>query len=152
MTIDTALMDNPNEPEPYMPYNITDYDDAENSASVVLLTIGILGIVVLNFGFRFYQAFCSRVRGRQERPQSTRENLTTRIVDVSFPNQVEMRGMCPICLDPMEPSEIDTPEDAEQGECNRVAIKLSCGHVFHMECLQEWLKKNLTCPICRVTI
>ena len=31
------------------------------------------------------------------------------------------------------------------GEC----IKTTCGHMFHDECLSQWLKKSFSCPICR---
>ncbi len=27
--------------------------------------------------------------------------------------------------------------------------KLNCGHEFHQNCIQQWLNKNNTCPICR---
>jgi hypothetical protein len=27
--------------------------------------------------------------------------------------------------------------------------KLACGHVFHLSCLQSWLERQQTCPICR---
>jgi hypothetical protein len=27
--------------------------------------------------------------------------------------------------------------------------KTVCGHIFHQECLDEWCKSNLNCPICR---
>ena len=30
--------------------------------------------------------------------------------------------------------------------------KLSCGHVFHLSCLQSWLERQQTCPICRTRI
>ena len=26
---------------------------------------------------------------------------------------------------------------------------LSCGHVYHKKCLQEWFKKKQVCPYCR---
>lgn len=26
--------------------------------------------------------------------------------------------------------------------------KGSCGHVFHVECLEPWLKKSKKCPLC----
>ena len=32
------------------------------------------------------------------------------------------------------------------------AKKLSCGHMFHSRCLQNWLKRQLSCPTCRATI
>ena len=25
-----------------------------------------------------------------------------------------------------------------------------CGHMYHMECIEPWLKTNLKCPICSV--
>ncbi|XP_068648504.1 RING-H2 finger protein ATL7-like [Aristolochia californica] len=28
----------------------------------------------------------------------------------------------------------------------------SCGHTFHMECIDHWLAKNTTCPLCRVSL
>ena len=27
--------------------------------------------------------------------------------------------------------------------------KLVCNHQFHIECIEEWLSKNISCPICR---
>eukprot|EP00178_Gracilaria_changii_P021787 TRINITY_DN645_c0_g1_i1.p1 TRINITY_DN645_c0_g1~~TRINITY_DN645_c0_g1_i1.p1 ORF type:complete len:807 (-),score=125.25 TRINITY_DN645_c0_g1_i1:130-2550(-) len=32
------------------------------------------------------------------------------------------------------------------------AIKLACGHMFHRRCLENWLKRQLSCPTCRATI
>lgn len=29
---------------------------------------------------------------------------------------------------------------------------LRCGHTFHRKCLNIWLKKKETCPICRTNI
>ena len=31
-------------------------------------------------------------------------------------------------------------------------VTLSCPHVFHWKCLQPWLKKNATCPTCRIPL
>ena len=30
-----------------------------------------------------------------------------------------------------------------------VVRKLKCGHIFHAECIDEWLKKSFTCGYCR---
>lgn len=29
------------------------------------------------------------------------------------------------------------------------ASAIVCGHVFHSKCLEEWLRRNATCPNCR---
>ena len=28
-------------------------------------------------------------------------------------------------------------------------VKLSCKHIFHKECIEEWQKRSNTCPLCR---
>ncbi|KFK39369.1 hypothetical protein AALP_AA3G235900 [Arabis alpina] len=43
---------------------------------------------------------------------------------------------CSICL-----------QDWEEGEVGRKLER--CGHTFHMNCIDVWLLKQLTCPICR---
>ena len=45
---------------------------------------------------------------------------------------------CVICLD-----------DFETGQSIR---RLPCGHNFHSECVDTWLRKNATCPNCRAPI
>ncbi|KAL3331486.1 hypothetical protein AABB24_035022 [Solanum stoloniferum] len=47
-------------------------------------------------------------------------------------------GICPICLSDYMPKETlrTIPE---------------CNHYFHAECIDEWLKLNATCPLCRNT-
>lgn len=43
---------------------------------------------------------------------------------------------CPICLE-------DFAGDGKDKEM------LQCGHCFHARCIQEWERRNSTCPICR---
>ena len=38
-------------------------------------------------------------------------------------------------------------EEKPHAEC----VKLDCNHIFHTECLAEWLIHNNSCPNCRVT-
>ncbi|KAK9059333.1 hypothetical protein SSX86_021953 [Deinandra increscens subsp. villosa] len=45
-------------------------------------------------------------------------------------------GTCPICLSDYEPKEV-------------VRTIPECKHYFHADCIDEWLKLNATCPVCR---
>lgn len=51
------------------------------------------------------------------------------------PNLLAHHESCSICLVHFSPQEEVHP--------------LSCGHVFHENCIQEWFKDRDTCPMCR---
>ena len=57
------------------------------------------------------------------------------ITEKQDPEQEEHLAVCPICYDTIKLRELET---------------LSCGHKFHKECIEPWLKQyNYRCPICR---
>jgi hypothetical protein len=33
-----------------------------------------------------------------------------------------------------------------------VAVMLACAHLFHKQCIYEWLKTNNLCPICKYKV
>ena len=49
---------------------------------------------------------------------------------------------CGICLEEF---------DANHGLLNRI-MRAPCDHVFHEQCLEEWLQIKLQCPVCRVEL
>lgn len=48
-------------------------------------------------------------------------------------------AQCTICL-------------AEYEEKEVLRIMPKCGHIFHLSCIDIWLRKQLTCPICRLSV
>src|SRR3990172_12452689 len=48
------------------------------------------------------------------------------------------QNACPICLDLID--------SMESPICT-----LTCGHVFHFDCIDEWIKKQPTCPLSRAS-
>ncbi|KAG8660856.1 hypothetical protein MANES_02G200348v8 [Manihot esculenta] len=46
---------------------------------------------------------------------------------------------CPVCLGDYEAEE-------------KLQQIPACGHTFHMECIDHWLAKHTTCPLCRLSL
>ena len=67
-----------------------------------------------------------KIKRREEITKKLEENL----VEVSGNS-----GNCSICL--------IRYKVGEKCYC------LSCGHIFHVNCLEDWLKVKLRCPLCR---
>ncbi|KAJ3679712.1 hypothetical protein LUZ60_017723 [Juncus effusus] len=51
----------------------------------------------------------------------------------------EASPICPVCLETFRPGE-------------KYRVLPSCGHAFHVNCVDLWLVKNATCPICRADV
>ena len=73
----------------------------------------------------------SEKQGRSPASKSSVESLPRVVIG----KDEERRGSCPICLD--EWSEGD------------VAAEMPCKHRFHSKCVEEWLGRQATCPLCR---
>ncbi|CAK9143168.1 unnamed protein product [Ilex paraguariensis] len=122
----------------------------------IIIGIGIPGIVCL-IGLVCY--ICNRIRGYEDRRYMNTELSAITIPPqrvlfatgldgptiASFPKTVlgESRRLpnssdstCPICLSEYQPKDaLRTIPD--------------CNHYFHAKCIDEWLKLNATCPLCR---
>eukprot|EP00347_Sterkiella_histriomuscorum_P024413 403331202 len=62
-------------------------------------------------------------------------NKLKKLPNVSQEDLVGMDNTCIICLEEI-----------------KKAKKLSCGHIFHLNCLRRWLEQNVQCPTCRCKI
>lgn len=62
-------------------------------------------------------------------------NSLTNTLITSDDLQEESNRECAICL--------------EEQKAGDYAVKLACGHLYHMSCLRVWLNKQCTCPTCR---
>eukprot|EP00299_Pterocystis_sp_00344_P011378 c5296_g1_i1.p1 GENE.c5296_g1_i1~~c5296_g1_i1.p1 ORF type:complete len:404 (+),score=89.77 c5296_g1_i1:41-1213(+) len=75
---------------------------------------------------------------RQQSPPPASERAIRQLPTIKITEEDlidESNGTCSICLDSHSISEI--------------ACRLPCGHLFHRDCVTEWLKQNCTCPVCR---
>ena len=68
------------------------------------------------------------------------ENKENKLPDIENPAPGrEDTAHCAICLEKFY-------GDAAKIE---IGVLTSCGHYYHFECLWEWLRMQLSCPICR---
>ncbi|EQC41487.1 hypothetical protein SDRG_01454 [Saprolegnia diclina VS20] len=97
--------------------------------------------VCLGFGYMLYRKLHRHSRGGEPgapvRPRGLSTDEIAQFELVPFEPTVHGSAddVCPICL-----------VDFAVGERLR---QLSCGHLFHPQCIDEWLHKNFTCPMCK---
>ena len=58
--------------------------------------------------------------------------------DLKYNNEIHNNRECTICL--------------EEYKENDDLYQLQCGHYYHKECIDDWLLKNQTCPLCRLNL
>ena len=55
---------------------------------------------------------------------------------------------CPICRNSVNEDSITNENNSE---LNSVVVVGMCGHAFHYECIDRWLKNSKNCPLCNST-
>lgn len=95
--------------------------DAEPSSSTSNVTVDCLLSEPEKKGF--FKFFRKKGKGVEDKPYAPPEFLET-----------DAEEICSVCL-----------AQYEDGDQLR---QLGCNHHFHVECIDEWLKRNAKCPLC----
>ncbi|CDY65779.1 BnaA03g56230D [Brassica napus] len=157
---------------------LSSYNSNVLLAALVFLLLVVLFVLLLHFYARFFwshsdQEFSSAPRRRRRRRRRT--VTTTRIIppvplggfdggvspatDAAATNDDKGLDSSVISSIPLFIYEDDEKDEEEEEECviclglwevGEFGRKLrTCGHGFHVECIDMWLSSHSTCPLCR---
>ena len=62
-------------------------------------------------------------------------------IPINIPREIfsdNENAYCIICMEPILKKNI--------------VSKLQCGHIYHYDCLNKWVKKKKNCPVCRTKL
>ncbi|KAF3441181.1 hypothetical protein FNV43_RR15093 [Rhamnella rubrinervis] len=102
---------------------------------------------------------CGRLRGVESRPMF---EIETRI-DLEQPER-QASGLEPVLVAAIPTMKFNheafsSIEDAQCSIClgeyqdkEVLRIMPNCGHNFHLSCIDTWLRKQSTCPVCRISL
>ncbi|SOV18958.1 ERAD-associated E3 ubiquitin-protein ligase HRD1 [Plasmodium sp. gorilla clade G2] len=112
--------------------------------SLIIFLVFILVFVLNNFSnlplhmtadiIHVVKTLISRFKSFQKYRELTK-NIETKFANATE-EELKEAGTCIICRD-----------DLKEG-----SKKLSCSHIFHVDCLKSWFIQQQTCPICRTEI
>jgi len=76
------------------------------------------------------------------------------------PQLFSLKRVCSSCGVKHLSDFVDKEEEKNEDECSicyeriseKESVKLKCKHVFHKDCMEQWVKKSGTCPLCRYNI
>ncbi|KAK2979564.1 hypothetical protein RJ640_027428 [Escallonia rubra] len=130
-------------------------DTAANFQPSLAVVIGILAIMFsLTFILLLYAKLCHRassVHGGVQNPDGLTQSRSrfsgidkTVIESLPFFRFSSLRGSrggleCAVCLSKFEDIEV-------------LRLLPRCKHAFHIDCVDQWLEKHSSCPLCRHTV
>ncbi|OXU24842.1 hypothetical protein TSAR_015111 [Trichomalopsis sarcophagae] len=68
-------------------------------------------------------------------PPPASKDVVKNLPEIEYKDKLDKREQCPVCI-----------RDFETGN---TAKALPCEHNFHKECIEPWLEKTNSCPLCR---
>ena len=64
---------------------------------------------------------------------------TAKLIHRVDKKKIENHESCVICMEDLHST-------------RKQVGRLACGHVFHHRCVDRWLRKSATCPVCRTRV
>ncbi|KAE9598117.1 putative transcription factor C2H2 family [Lupinus albus] len=142
------------EPSTLSEVNNDNFERGYNPSITIILVVMVAAFFLMGF-FTIYTRHCTdapsnniRIQGVEIRPRKVPRGLDRAFID-TFPileySEVKIHKIgkealeCAICLCEFEDS--DT-----------LRLIPKCDHVFHPECIDEWLSSHSTCPVCRANL
>ncbi|XP_076938535.1 E3 ubiquitin-protein ligase ATL4-like [Bidens hawaiensis] len=147
--------------------NNNNYSSTSTSSSIIIVIIVISSAIIVSASIYLLLRFFSRAV-HSFPPQNdavsnrftdteTRQNSHDHVINFGTYNKLDIDtcslplfkfsslpdtnagGDCAVCLSKFEP-------------VDQLRLLPMCCHAFHAQCIDAWLKTNLTCPLCRSTV
>lgn len=130
-----------------------------HSRTLPLSVLFFVSVLLVNMFFLYVQWLCRRrsaahadlvSRSQSEQPADCHDGLEAGIID-SFPIilygslcdsndfKYEKESECSICLGVFQKEE-------------KIKMLTRCGHAYHAECVDTWLRTRSSCPLCRASL
>ena len=108
---------------------------------IILSQVIIAGFIYTLF-VGCYRCIINSTRLVPESSQEEENMNCIRIIKVSKFETVQLKedssyDTCAICIEPYSPEE-------------NVSEIQPCGHMFHEGCIDDWMKKSVSCPLCNI--
>ena len=75
---------------------------------------------------------------------SKRFNITKATIISTWNYKVSHNTDCPICYNNISSTSVT---DLDKGQDSTIKTNC-CGHAFHTNCIDPWIKNNPRCPLC----